>query len=247
MFGKKKEICCICNQNEGAKKIIEGMICKECISKCGHFLLTLNWKGISSEHVKQAIYANQVNEENIGLFHSTNKFKNYLDLDENNRLWKVPCFLPNLVFSYDDIISYELLQNGTAITKGGLGSTLAGGMLFGGVGAIVGSNIGNKKTKQEINEYRIKIVTKNICYPEIYINLLTTGKVKSNSILYKACTDNAQHILSLLTIMTNASSNNRETLAVDVPNEIKKYKNLLDEGIITQEEFDTKKTQLLNM
>ena len=31
-----------------------------------------------------------------------------------------------------------------------------------------------------------------------------------------------------------------------VPDEIKKYKELLDSGIITQEEFDTKKNELLN-
>ena len=201
MFRKKKDICCICNKNEGNKKIIEGMICKDCISKCGHFLLTLNWKSVSSESVKQAIRANEINEKNLKIFHSTNKFEKYIDLDENNKLWKAPCFSPNLVFSYDEIISYELLQDGKSITKGSLGSALVGGALFGGIGAIVGSNIGSKKTKQEITEYQIKIVTKNICYPEIYINFLTTGKVKSNSIVYQTYTGHAQHVLSLLAII----------------------------------------------
>lgn len=201
MFGKKKESCCICGQNQGEKKIIEGMICKDCISKCGQFLITLNWKNVSSDRVKQAISANETNARNLDMFNATRKCEKYIELDENNRLWKVPCFSPTLVFPYSDIISYELLQDGETITKGSLGGAIVGGALFGGVGAIVGSSMGSK-TKQEISEYRIKIVTKNTCYPEVYINFLTTGKVKSDSILFKSHSGNAQHILSLLAIMT---------------------------------------------
>ena len=36
-------------------------------------------------------------------------------------------------------------------------------------------------------------------------------------------------------------------IPISVPDEIRKYKELLDEGIITQEEFDAKKSQLLNL
>lgn len=246
MFGKKKEICCICNRHEGDKKILDGMVCKNCISNCGQFLITFNWKTIPAERVRQAITANQKNQQYLKLFHTTNKYQKYIEIDENNRLWKTPCFSPSLIFSYDDIISYELLQDGEAVTKGGLGSAIVGGAVFGGVGAIVGSNVGSKKTKQEISEYRIKIVTKNICFPEIYINFLTTGKVKSNSILYKSYTGYAQHILSLLGIITNNSSNVLKS-SISSADEIKKYKSLLDEGAITQEEFEAKKTQLLNL
>ena len=35
--------------------------------------------------------------------------------------------------------------------------------------------------------------------------------------------------------------------SVSIPDEIRKYKSLLDDGIITQEEFDEKKKQLLNL
>lgn len=246
MFGKKKELCCICNQNDGTRKIMEGMVCKECISKCGEFLRTLDSKNTSSESIKQAMCANEINTKNLDIFHSTNHFEKYISLDENNKLWKVPCSFPNLVFSYDDIISYELLQDGQSITKGSLGSAIVGGAVLGGVGAIVGSNIGSKKTKQVISEYRIKIVTNNICFPEVYINFLATGKVKSNSILYKAYTGYAQRVLSLLDIITNNSSLTVDS-STSAADEIKKYKNLLDEGIITQEEFDAKKKQLLNL
>lgn len=246
MFGRKKEICCICSQNEGSKKILDGMICKDCISKCGIFFPILNSKNISSERVKQIMRINEINSENLNKFHVTDKCEKYIELDENNRLWKAPCYLPTAVFSYDDIVSYELLQDGQSVTKGGFGSAVIGGAVFGGVGAIVGSNIGSKKTTQEINEYRIKIVTNNICFPEVYINFLVSGKIKSNSILYKTYANNAQRILSLLSIITNNQKMTTES-TTNVVDEIRKYKNLLDEGIITQEDFDAKKAQLLNL
>ena len=144
----------------------------------------------------------------------------------------------------DNIISFELLENGNAVTKGGLGSVVVGGALFGGVGAIVGSNIGKKKNVQEITEYRIKIVTRDPFYPEIYINFLATGKTKSNAIFFKSCAASAQKILSLLTIIT--SNDTKKEISSSSADEILKFKHLLDEGIITQEEFDSKKQQLLN-
>lgn len=36
-------------------------------------------------------------------------------------------------------------------------------------------------------------------------------------------------------------------IQLSVADEIKKFKELLDDGVITQEEFETKKTQLLNL
>lgn len=43
------------------------------------------------------------------------------------------------------------------------------------------------------------------------------------------------------------ASDNQATPKIDVAIEIRKFKELLDEGIITQEEFDKKKTQLLDL
>ena len=44
-----------------------------------------------------------------------------------------------------------------------------------------------------------------------------------------------------------AQSNNGNSGAVSSADELKKYKELLDSGVITQEEFDAKKKQLLGL
>ncbi|EPZ54444.1 hypothetical protein H477_3583 [[Clostridium] sordellii ATCC 9714] len=49
------------------------------------------------------------------------------------------------MYNYKDIIEFELLEDGESITKGGLGRAVAGGVLLGGVGAIVGGVTGIEK------------------------------------------------------------------------------------------------------
>ena len=178
LFNKKEE-CSICHSNTGVKKLSDGEICKECISKCNLFINPLSWKHVSSARVRDAISAQQSNVDLAKIFSSTKVAGVHLVIDETNRLWKLDYM--NVIFRYSEIVSYELLEDGETVTKGGLGSAIVGGALFGGVGAVVGSVVGKKKTKKEITEFRIKIITKNAFCPDLYINLLTTGKIKSNS------------------------------------------------------------------
>ncbi|MBQ7889856.1 MAG: SHOCT domain-containing protein [Erysipelotrichaceae bacterium] len=56
----------------------------------------------------------------------------------------------------------------------------------------------------------------------------------------------AQNILSKLQLITSVSAPEK-TETMDKFEEIKKYKNLLDEGIISQEDFENKKKELLNL
>ncbi|WP_285110379.1 PH domain-containing protein [Pediococcus sp. AC40] len=63
---------------------------------------------------------------------------------------------------------------------------------------------------------------------------IMVNKIKESSEKYKE---------SLHTLSSNISS----TTPLDGPDQIKKYKELLDEGIITQEEFNAKKKQILEL
>lgn len=115
--------------------------------------------------------------------------------------------------------------------------------MFGNVGAVVGATVGKKKTLEEIDELKIRISTRNTMLSEVYVNFLKLSKVKSNSILYKTAYESAQRTLSLLTQITSGSQT--EVNLESAADEIRKFKQLCDEGIITQEEFERKKEQLL--
>lgn len=193
--------------------------------------------------------------ENIINFVPTNKIGNYLYIDENKKQWCVPkgVFKAKIenVYSYNDIVSFELIEDGNIVSNGGLGTALVGGALFGGTGAIVGSNIAKRTNKPTCTMMKIKITVRDSSNPLIYIDLLS-AEVKKDGSRYKTAFESAQEILSLLQIMCDETSSNKteknyNDVRIDVPEEIIKYKKLLDGGIINQEEFDKKKKQLLDL
>lgn len=246
LFGER-ESCSICGGMNRVKQIADGYVCKDCISKCGVCLFTLSWKNIYLKQVKDAIYDNKINQERGRVFHETKIVEKELFVDERNRLWRLKSY-GKLYFLFDDILSYECKKNETSVWKVGVGSALVGGLLFGGVGAILGGLSGSRQ-KEEINEFTIVINTKNNSFPKVSINLLPTGKVKSDSVLFKSYCEKAQKIMLELDLM---SGEKNKVIVNDSENEsltdeILKYKNLLDMGAITQDEYDAKKKQLLGL
>ena len=242
---KEKGVCSICKINNDCKELADGFICKDCIENLKPFInnnIFINWKDFSLQKINQALEMSKINDERLQIFQKSQDYGKYLEIDSNNQLWKTSS-RKNVVFSYSDILDFELLENGKTVTKGGLGSAVVGGVLFGGVGAVVGS-VAGKKTKQEITEYRIKITTNNPFFPSLYIDLLASGKVKEGSISHNLNVHTAQEILSLLTQITNTVSTLPRIQEYSAADEIWKRKQLVDRGIITQDEFEQKKKQL---
>lgn len=73
-----------------------------------------------------------------------------------------------------DLLSYEFIENGESIAKGGvsLGRALAGSVLLGGAGMLLGGLSGDKKHKEKI---------KNV---SIVITYTVKGKIKTETINY---------------------------------------------------------------
>ncbi len=80
-----------------------------------------------------------------------------------------------------------------------------------------------------------------ICHKEI-------GALSKSIYKYKAACKNAQEVLSMLNVITNQQAeNNDRGDTISSADEIKKYKELLDSGTITKEEYEAKKKQLLEL
>lgn len=136
-------------------------------------------------------------------FASTSEVPGYIKFNDNTKQVLIsPKFNPRIV-NYSDILDFELVEDGeTVITKGGLGKAVVGGMLFGGVGAIVGSNTSKRKSKTSISILKIKIVVRDMSNPNSYINLITTS-TQTDSFIYKNSYEVAQKIMSMLQIATS--------------------------------------------
>ena len=252
-FFDLKATCAICHKEVGWNRFQianKEWICPACFKKAGFNALTPIRK-MTIDDIKTAMNSQQAKNKELNSFNATKKIGGYLEIDDNKQLWLISKgFLGKKpkVYKYSDIIDFELLEDGETITKGGLGRALAGGILFGGVGAIVGGVTGGKRTKPICNSLKIKITVKDINDPAVYINFIE-GKAKKNGIIYKIASESAQECLSTLQLICDSqkSEQNNEATTTSNADEIMKYKNLLDAGAITQEEFEAKKRQLLGL
>lgn len=256
LFGPKI-ICAVCGRESKLNNFEladKQFICGKCFRKCG-FNTIVPISKMTLEDIKNAISAQHSSVEELNSFTPTKKIGTFIEIDDNKKQWLIPDgFLGKKknpkIYDYSDIVDFELLEDGETITKGGLGRAVAGGLLFGGVGAVVGGVTGGKKSKPICNSLKIKITVKNINNPVVYINFLTAA-TKKNSITYKSAYNFAQECLSVLQLIcdsqgaTNVANNN--VPATSAADEILKFKNLLDSGIITQEEYEAKKKQLLGL
>lgn len=138
------------------------------------------------------------------------------------------------VFLKDIVVNYEVLDSeskksmSSALLRGGLGTAL-----LGPVGLLAGLSAKNKNSKiiaLKFNDGQECVVDVD---DKIFKAILKSlAGIKSNF------GDNNDNDKEQLEDNTNNSSQ---------ADEILKFKNLLDQGIISEEEFDAKKKQLLNL
>lgn len=174
-------------------------------------------------------------------------------MDRANKLWCVPALdkkNPEL-FNFSDLLEYELTEDGISVTKGGLGSAVVGGLAFGGVGAIVGGGLG-KKQKDIVTSMSVAITVRNDFVSRIEIPLISS-ETKKGGLIYNGMKDIGNKIVSLLNVVSNDAQSDAPQPIISAPatpsaaDELLKFKQLLDVGAITQDEYDAKKKQLLGL
>ena len=241
--------CTVCKKKFGffdtRVLIADGLLCTGCLKKAGITSLS-NPQSYTCESVKELI------DRRISIvqsFKATKKIGGYLLIDEQNEAFQIG----KDIFEYNNLLSFELLEDDQTITKGGLGRAVVGGMLFGGVGAIVGASTGGKKSKGICNSMKLRVTLRNSHLDNTYITFIAS-ETKTKGFIYKAAQESAQSCISALEIIADHNDTRKEAANVPVVNmnvsaadEILKFKQLLDAGIITQEEFEAKKKQILNL
>ena len=250
--------CLVCGKSMGAftSKIAvsDGHVCYDCWVKAGMGITPsafMTGEQYTGKLISQIIDTKERNKELLKRFSPTRKVE-MLSFDDDLQVFVITKSKKNKdAYYYSQIVDYELLEDGETITKGGLGRAVAGGVLFGGIGAIVGGVTGSKKTKGVCQSLQIKITFRNSPKQTEYLQFLS-AETKKNSIVYKAAYQSAQNTISAIQVAadmvdntSNADITSRQIMSE--ADEIIKFKKLLDDGIITQEEFEAKKRQLLGL
>ncbi|MBS9775836.1 MAG: SHOCT domain-containing protein [Fusobacterium sp.] len=154
------------------------------------------------------------------------------------------------IYSYYDIVKCSFREGPVEVkNNNNTGDILLGAAAFGTKGAVLGSMMGSNVQKKTITNMYVRIVLKisgELKYDFInIINFKTT--VGSSS--YNIGKNTGEKIIDILEdiIKEQKKESKQINSSLSIPDEILKYKTLLEQRIITQEEFDKKKKELLNL
>ena len=187
----------------------------------------------------------------------------FFAVDKNNeKILAVDDEMHNRVVSYEDIIKVELIENGTTLTSKStmrtLGGAALGGFIAGGAGMVVGGLSGKTTTVQEVNEIKVKILLRDIDNPEVSIIINRVRlHVKKDKEIYNQRKAEAQKIVDMVSVIIDqVDKKNKQSIAQDknkevpdisnIADELQKIVNLKERGILSEEEFNTLKSKLLN-
>lgn len=161
----------------------------------------------------------------------------------------------NLTVDFNDIVSYEIYEDGKTVLQSRTGSVVLGGVLFGVPGMLVAQNR-KREVQKPITQLKLVIRFNNFRSPQLVINFIDNNLNYKSSYYSKKLNDiyeNLRYIYSNLEIIKHEQTqNSKEEIAETSPQnnlkeELLKLKELLDDGLITQEEYDIKKKKLLNI
>lgn len=157
------------------------------------------------------------------------------------------------VYNYSDIISYEVYENGKSVIQGRAGSALIGGAFFGLGGLIVGSSM-RRNVDEKCNQLKLFIRLDDLDCPQIVITYIDNVEWNKTGWTYRNMKENLQSVCSILEFMLNNKTMEQSIIVEKEPKnektskeQLQELKEMLDEGLITQEDFDIKKKQILGL
>ena len=152
------------------------------------------------------------------------------------------------IFNFSDMINFELLLDSDEVLQGrGLAAT-GGALLFGAAGAVIGSS-GQRKVLKTNRSIVINIYLNKIDCPVITINFPTVIKNDSFSIQnYDSQLQQAKTLQGVLYYIEQQNKNAKQNVKNenDITIKIKQLNELKEQGLISDEEFENKRKELLN-
>lgn len=194
---------------------------------------------------------NQMKQENADLLEYFNKNHDlkvndiYFDDKTKRALIKKSILFgrQQQVFDYADLLGFTPIFEGSKIKKHhGITRAIVGGALAGPIGALVGAGTGGK----EFESFKRLGFMLSLDNNEFSNFFLTNNETKIDSMVGKVLMEEYNRLTAKFEQIV-LSNSNQENCSDTSEKDIRYYKKLLDDGIITQEDFDAKKKQLLGI
>ena len=107
-------------------------------------------------------------------------------------------------YSFEDLVSYELIINNQTVVSGGVGQALIAGAMFGAIGAVAGGIVAKRKSTSKILNMTVRVTSNDFTKPVVFIDLIRKP-VKNTSKEYKEAVENAQRIMGALDVIVHNS------------------------------------------
>lgn len=163
----------------------------------------------------------------------------------------------SVVLKFEQILDFEIFENGNSVVSNKTGSAIVGGLLFGGLGAIAGAS-GSRIISDNCKTLKLNIYTTDVTNSVVTLDLLDKG-IEKNSTEYENLKDTINKMIGFLKIAreSNRQAERKEDKKVIVENiedinqnnnlsKLKELAQLKEQGIITDKEFEESKKKILS-
>lgn len=138
----------------------------------------------------------------------------------------------------------ETITKGDVKTQSRAGSALVGGMIAGPAGAIIG---GSRKKKSKVDTKSTTTTKEDGSEAIIYLRNSEDHSIKEIKAIFTTSDMNNAGSFFIKTEPSSIIDSPEDVEELDAIEQIKKLKELLDLGILTEVEFEAKKKELLNL
>ena len=160
------------------------------------------------------------------------------------------------IVSPRDLLSSELFEDGVTITQtkraSQIGGALIGALALGGLGAIIGGLSGKTRASGKATRVDLRLIVNDAKSPLHDINFLSGCELERDDITYQNIMRSARHWHGLLEVLIKRADTDDRNKVVDssilsssVADEVKKFAQLRDTGVLSVDEFERQKMKLL--
>jgi hypothetical protein len=208
----------------------------------------------------------QTDFEVTSRFEGNPQVSQMISIDENKKKVSFIDGEKYRVYNYRDILSSEVLIDGNEIIKTSrtsqIGGALIGGILAGGVGAIIGGLSADQTKESKVSKVDVLIVVNDTRNPTFVLNFF--NKDDKDSLypypieMVKDEIEQAQQLHRLISVLIRQADEadlieeqknkqaNEPIKTTSLADEIRKFADLKAEGLLTDEEFVQQKNNLMH-
>lgn len=267
----KKVTICSTTEEDFCQLVVNDFVCSKTTKTDNHLvaldstaniLLYVKRNANGGIKLSKCCINDELKNKGINVENSNPTMKAYNDYvfitDDVNQFIAIATPSDIYVIRYDDIVSVSYDENGNDVFNKSLGGAVVGGLLFGGVGAIVGGNTAKTKQNKEIRSMSMKILLKSTSKTniilKIYDGTVLETKKTADRIAYNKLMSEVIGIKDIFSIIIDMVDKNvirqkstPNLTPISIADELEKLARLKANGILSEQEFANQKEKLLNI